>query len=270
MTTEEQTPAGPPDRVRTRPLFMGPDHAAGEAVVSADAAAGREGEVPSLVIISGRHRGRRIPVPSTGIVLGREGRLAPFFRDDPLVSRGHAQVYAGDDGSVQVADLNSTNGTFVNGEAISSLTRLAGQDVLRIGSIEMRLDPPGTGVQPADESLRWHDIRASWPDPPAGRRAPPEHRRREGRLGFLPDAAWPDAQGRAGYGPAEAGPAAIGSSSGQSPGAGRSRGAAFIVHSLRDPACIDEAGSAVAAGGEHEVGMAGASFWTGYGPSAPR
>ena len=257
MATEAQTPTGPPDMVRTRQLFTGPNHAAREAVVSADAATGRECEVPSLVIISGRHRGRRIPVPSTGIVLGREGRLAPFFRDDPLVSRGHAQVYVADDRSVQVADLNSTNGTFVNGEAISSLTRLAGKDVLRIGSIEMRLDPPGTGAQPADESLRLHDIRASWPDPPAGRRAPPEHRCEEGRPGFLPAAARPDAQAGAGYGPAEAGPGAIGSSSGESPGAGRSGGAAFIVHSqLRDPACIDEVGSAVAAGGEHEAGMA--------------
>jgi FHA domain len=194
MATDAQTPAGSPDMVRTRQLFMGPDHAAREAVVSADAATGRDCEVPSLVIISGRHRGRRIAVPSAGIVLGREGRLAPFFRDDPLASRGHAQVYVADDRSVQVADLNSTNGTFVNGEAISSLTRLAGKDVLRIGSIEMRLDPPGTGAQPADESLRLHDIRAGCPDPPAGRRAPPEHRCEEGRRGFLPAAAWPDAQ----------------------------------------------------------------------------
>jgi len=60
-----------------------------------------------------------------------------------------------------------------------------------------------------------------------------------------------------GYGPAEAGPGVIGSSSGESPGAGRSGGAAFIIHSqLRDPACIEEVGSAVAAGGEHEAGMA--------------
>ena len=257
MASGAQTPAGPPDMVRTRPLFMGRDNAAREAVVSADAATGRECEVPSLVIISGRHRGRRIPVSSTGIVLGREGRLAPFFRDDPLASRGHARVYVAADRSVQVADLNSTNGTFVNGEAISSLTRLAGKDVLRIGLIEMRLDPPRTGAQPADESLRLHVSAYSWPDPPAGRRPPPEHRSEEGRPGFLRVAARPDAQAGAGCGPAEAGPGAIGSSSGKSPGADRSGGAALIVHSqLRDPACIEEAGSAVAAGGEHEAGMA--------------
>jgi Inner membrane component of T3SS, cytoplasmic domain len=272
MTTDDaQTPTGLPDRVRTGQLLTGPDHAAREAVVSADAAAGRECEVPSLVIISGRHRGRRIPVPSTGIVLGREGGLAPFFRDDPLVSRGHAQVYVVGDRSVQVADLNSTNGTFVNGEAISSLTRLAGQDVLRIGSIEMRLDPPGTGAQPADESLRWHDIRASWPDPPAGRRAPPEHRRREGRPGFLPAAAWPNAQAGAGNGPAEAGPGAIGSSSGQSPGpADQEAPPSSSAHDCETPHALTRRGPRwlPAAGTRPE--WRGASFWTGYGQSALR
>ena len=239
-------------------MFMDPNHAAREVVVSTDAAAGHGSELPSLVVISGRHRGRRIPVPSTGIVLGREGRLAPFFRDDPLVSRGHAQVYVTDDRSVQVADLNSTNGTFVNGEAISSLTRLAGKDVLRIGSIGMRLDQPGLGVQPADETVRLHDVSDAWPDPSAGRRALPEqHRREEGRPGFPPAATWPDAQAEAGYGPAEAGPGVIGSSSGVSSGAGSSGGAAFSGRSqLRNPACVEEVGPAVAAGGEHEAGMA--------------
>jgi hypothetical protein len=238
---------------------MGPNHAAKDAAVSADAAAaGRACEVPSLVIISGRHRGQRIPVPSTGIVLGREGRLASHFRDDPLVSRGHAQVYVADDRSVQVADLNSTNGTFVNGEAISSLTRLAGKDVLRIGSIGMRLDQPGAGVQSADETIRLHDVSDAWPDPSAGRRALPEqHRCGEGHPGFPPAVAWPDAQAEAGYCPAEAGPGVIGSSSGVSPGAGSSEGAAFSVRSqLRNPDCVEEVGPAVAAGGEHEAGTA--------------
>ena len=143
MTTDAMPPTGPPDMVMTRQSLIGPSRTAQEAAVPADAAAARRGsELPSLVIITGRHRGRRIPVPATGIVLGREGSLASFFRDDPLVSRGHAQVYVADDGSVQVADLNSTNGTFVNGEAIRSSTRLAGQDMLRIGSVGMRLDPP--------------------------------------------------------------------------------------------------------------------------------
>jgi hypothetical protein len=258
MATDALTSTGPPDIVRTRQPVIGPNHAAKDAAVSADdAAAGRGSELPSLVVISGRHRGRRIPVPSTGIVLGREGRLASFFRDDPLVSRGHAQVYVADDRAVQIADLNSTNGTFVNGEAISSLTRLVDKDVLRIGSIDMRLDQPGAGVQPADETVRLHDVRAARPDPTAGRWALPEHRCAEGRSGSPSAAAWPDAQAEAGYGPAEAGPGSIGSSSEESPEGGSEGGAAFSVRSqLRDPASTKEVGSAVAAGGGREAGLA--------------
>ena len=142
-------------------------------------------DAPSLVITSGNDRGRRIPVPSTGIVLGREGKLASLFRDDPLVSRGHAHIYLAEDHSVQVADLNSTNGTFVNGKAIRSLTRLADRDVLRIGSIDMRLDSPRADNRPADETVRLPAARVSWPDTLAGRRAPPERPRYEdGRWGL--------------------------------------------------------------------------------------
>jgi hypothetical protein len=39
----------------------------------------------------------------------------------------------------------------VNGKAIRSLTRLADRDVLRIGSIDMRLDSPRADNRPADE-----------------------------------------------------------------------------------------------------------------------
>ena len=114
-----------------------------------------------------------------GIVLGREGKLASLFRDDPLVSRGHAHIYLAEDRSVQVADLNSTNGTFVNGKAIRSLTRLTDSDVLRIGSIDMRLDSPRADNRPADETVRLPAAHFSWSDTFAGRRAPPETPRYE-------------------------------------------------------------------------------------------
>ena len=147
MTTDAPARTGPTDILTTRQSLIGPSRTAQDAAGPADAAAAGDGsELPSLVIITGRHRGRRIPVPATGIVLGREGSLASFFREDPLVSRRHAQVYVAGDRSVQVADLNSTNGTFVNGEAIRSSTRLDGQDMLRIGSVGMRLDPPAAAA----------------------------------------------------------------------------------------------------------------------------
>jgi uncharacterized RDD family membrane protein YckC len=180
-----------------------------EEAMSNDAADTRPGSgVPSLVIISGSHRGRRIPVPSTGIVLGREGKLGSLFCDDPLVSLGHAHAYVADDASVQVADLNSTNGTFVNGKAIHSLTRLADRDVLRIGSIDMRLDSPRGDIQPADETVIQPNANPSWPDPRAERRIPPEKAlRREGSQGPSAGAGWPGNQAEAHYGQGEAAPA---------------------------------------------------------------
>jgi uncharacterized RDD family membrane protein YckC len=167
--------------------------------VSTDAAVTRHGyDTPSLVITTGDDRGLRIPVPSTGIVLGREGKLAPLFRDDPLVSRGHAHVYLAEDRSVQVADLNSANGTFVNGEAIRSLTRLADRDVLRIGSTDMRLDWPRADNRPADATVRLPAACASWPDPLAAQRASPERPWYEdGRGGFASASPRPDAQAEA-------------------------------------------------------------------------
>jgi Inner membrane component of T3SS, cytoplasmic domain len=147
MTTDAPPPTGPTDVLTTRHSLIGPGRTAQDAAGPADAAAAGDGsELPSLVIITGRHQGRRIPVPATGIVLGREGSLASFFREDPLVSHRHAQVYVAADRSVRVADLNSTNGTFVNGEAIRSSTRLDAQDMLRIGSVGMRLDPPAAAA----------------------------------------------------------------------------------------------------------------------------
>ena len=167
--------------------------------MSTDAADARyESDLPGLVIISGNDSGRRIPVPSTGIVLGREGKLASLFRDDPLVSRGHAHIYLAEDHSVQVADLNSTNGTFVNGKAIRSLTRLADRDVLRIGSIDMRLDSPRADNRPADETVRLPAAHVSWSDTRPGRRGPPETPRYENGPRDLPStAAWPDVQAKA-------------------------------------------------------------------------
>ena len=165
-----------------------------------------ESEVPSLVITSGNDSRRRIPVPSTGVVLGREGKFTSIFRDDPLVSRGHAHVYLAEDHSVQVADLNSTNGTFVNGEAIRSLTRLADRDVLRIGSIDMRLDSPRADNQPAAETVRLPAARVGWPDPAPGdgfrQKDPATRMTAKASLA----GAWPDA-GQGSYRLGEAPPA---------------------------------------------------------------
>ena len=66
--------------------------------------------------------------------VGRAPR-ADFILDVALVSRLHCRLTAGDD-QLEVVDLKSTNGTFVNDTRIEK-ARLAAGDRLRIGRVEM-------------------------------------------------------------------------------------------------------------------------------------
>ena len=68
------------------------------------------------------------------IVVGR-AKEADLRLNDPSVSRLHAVIYI-DNGSVMVEDLNSTNGTLVNGYPVST-TQLGENDMLNIGNCKM-------------------------------------------------------------------------------------------------------------------------------------
>ncbi|MCH5243470.1 MAG: FHA domain-containing protein [Lentimicrobiaceae bacterium] len=54
--------------------------------------------------------------------------------NDAKVSRTHLQLIQNDNGVCSVVDLNSANGTFVNGQKISEEVRLQPRDVIRIGN----------------------------------------------------------------------------------------------------------------------------------------
>src|SRR5581483_10959631 len=66
----------------------------------------------------GRPWGPLLPLPPGGLIIGR-GAECHVRVDQPLVSRRHAQVMATPDGWA-VRDLESMNGTWVNGERIGS------------------------------------------------------------------------------------------------------------------------------------------------------
>lgn len=72
----------------------------------------------------------------TGAVktMGRAPR-ADFVLDAALVSRLHCRLTATDDG-LEVVDLASTNGTFVNDKRVKKATLAAG-DRLRVGRVEL-------------------------------------------------------------------------------------------------------------------------------------
>ena len=66
--------------------------------------------------------------------VGRAPR-ADFILDVALVSRLHCRLTAGDD-RLEVVDLESTNGTFVNDKRVEKAT-LATGDRLRVGRVEL-------------------------------------------------------------------------------------------------------------------------------------
>ena len=61
---------------------------------------------------------------------------ADFIVDAALISRVHCRLTALADGGLEVRDLESTNGTFVNGERIET-ARLAPGDRLQVGRVEL-------------------------------------------------------------------------------------------------------------------------------------
>ncbi len=79
---------------------------------------------------------------------------------DAEVSRHHVQITNQGDGFV-VEDLDSTNGTFLNGERITGPSRLSSGDLIDLGStIRLEFSPPATAPYPTfvepDAAHPWH------------------------------------------------------------------------------------------------------------------
>ena len=89
-----------------------------------------------LVITQGPLAGRRIDLQGE-LVIGREG--AALTIEDSELSRRHAAVRPAGDG-YEVEDLDSLNGTYVNGRRIDSPTRLAGGDAIKLGKSVLELE----------------------------------------------------------------------------------------------------------------------------------
>ena len=74
-------------------------------------------------------------LPGTHRTLGRAAG-ADFIVDAALVSRVHCRFTAMPDGGLEVRDLESTNGTFVNGER-TAVAKLSSGDKVQIGRVEV-------------------------------------------------------------------------------------------------------------------------------------
>lgn len=89
--------------------------------------------------------GRRLALNTGSSIVGRDGE-ADVRISDPSVSRRHARI-ARDGDLASVEDLESKNGTRVNGVLVSTPVRLAKGDVVTFGAVETRVE-----LQPFDDT----------------------------------------------------------------------------------------------------------------------
>ena len=90
------------------------------------------------MVVAGRAAG--VAVPLNGLIqIGRSADSTVDI-DDDYASSHHARLWQQDDGGWVIEDLQSTNGTYVNGKQVVEPTKVTVGDVVRIGKTLMRLE----------------------------------------------------------------------------------------------------------------------------------
>jgi FHA domain len=83
--------------------------------------------------------GGAFPLNSAPVTVGRGGQNDLVLTGDEFASARHARIEVRADG-VWVQDLESTNGTYVNGSRVAGAQRLDAGDVLRVGETDLRVE----------------------------------------------------------------------------------------------------------------------------------
>ena len=128
-----------------------------------------------LTIVSGPKQGRTVEIAGERLAVGRDGS-AGLVIQDPEVSRTHAYLEPLPDGRVALHDNGSANGTWVNGQRVTS-TVLSGGEEIRFGNTVLRAErdtgvtPPGTPIQPTPPATPV--VQPPPPPPPVPAYTPP-------------------------------------------------------------------------------------------------
>jgi pSer/pThr/pTyr-binding forkhead associated (FHA) protein len=129
-----------------------------------------------LEIVEGPEAGRRIALNGT-LELGRDPTAGAPLLQDELISRRHARVTPVEDGA-RVEDLDSRNGTFVDGDQIFGPAHLAVDGQLLVGVSVLQLMAAAeadsrTSVRPIPTSLTvFRPLPAEAPEMTAVRQVP--------------------------------------------------------------------------------------------------
>jgi len=115
--------------------------AAAPVAASRPAAAPRASEsshgATRLVITGGAKEGLEIPLPSEQLTIGRSSESGLVIRDD-YTSTHHARLLLWNDGWV-IQDLDSTNGTFLDGDRVFVPTQVPLNTPVKIGTTSFEL-----------------------------------------------------------------------------------------------------------------------------------
>lgn len=133
----------------------------------------------SLVIQAGPNPGQRTPLSKENLLIGRDP-ASDLHIQDIEVSRRHARLIAQSSGFV-LEDLGSTNGTFVNGQRVRTVTVLRPGDEIRLGEIitlryELDLNSLETTPPSISASRPSAARRSTVPPPPTASLPPLEER----------------------------------------------------------------------------------------------
>ena len=152
--------------------------------------------MPFLIVRSGPRAGERIELVGE-LVVGREN--ADVTVSDEEVSRRHLAVRPHEDG-VELEDLESTNGTFVDGARLSAVVVVSSSARVILGEteLEIEVEEPEPPFDPSSTRLRERpptaltapSCRASGAAPGCQRGARGGDHRRAGREA-LPSGPWP-------------------------------------------------------------------------------
>jgi pSer/pThr/pTyr-binding forkhead associated (FHA) protein len=94
--------------------------------------------VGKLVRMNGPQQDRRLDIPGTVCVIGRDPS-ATLHLEEESVSKQHARLNRSEDG-YEIEDLDSSNGTFVNGRRVHGRAAIRPGDLIRLGAVILKLE----------------------------------------------------------------------------------------------------------------------------------
>lgn len=134
------------------------------------------GPIASFLVKGGALKGQRLPVRTPVVNIGRAD-YNDLVLPDPSVSTAHAKLQRRE-GVWVLVDLDSTNGTFVDGERIKGESHLAPGATVRFGDLQSVFEPTddalGVAKGGGTQLLKTpHSMAPSAPAPPPSHSAPP-------------------------------------------------------------------------------------------------